>query len=154
MASRMRRTATQPPPHRGSSHPALCHLAALRVQMQRSSPAHPVSSCMGVQASSPPHPALGSRSSPGRSQGRRQQGPVPRAAVTATPLPVGAGSAALWGPSTPRREWPAVPRALHSPAKGCAPGAASRALGTLVLKLGSAIVFSLGCAHFSLIRFR
>jgi len=126
-ASRMRRTAVRPLPHRGPSQPAPRPPAALRAWTRKSSPAHPVGSFTGTLASSAPHPALGSGSSPVRSRGGRQQGPAPRAAATAAPLPAGAGSAALGDPVGPRRGGPAVPWVLHSPARGRPPGAASRA---------------------------
>lgn len=83
----------------------------------------------GVPVSSPLHPALAKRSSPGRSQGRKQQVPVPiaAAAVAAVSLPAGAGSDPLEQPSTLTSGIVAVPRMLPCHLRGHPPGLSSSA---------------------------
>lgn len=95
---RGKRTDPWPLPNREPSTPLPHSPAAPEIQMRRSSPKHPVGSCMKMLANSPPHPALGSRSCHVRRKGRRQQGPVARAAATAALLQAVAGSIPLGGP--------------------------------------------------------
>lgn len=67
---------------------------------------------MGGASELPAAPSSEKRSSPGRSQGRKQQVPVPIAAAAVVSLPAGAGSDPLEQPSTLISGTVAVPRML------------------------------------------